>query len=110
MTTGGEEVVIDRTQGVRGEYSDITFPASASAAGYNVVLVFPYSAGYTSMDGYATYGDEAKRLQFKFKQAERSAYLILKLPSMPGRTAHLRFKDGCEMPGTLYRLMVVAYN
>jgi hypothetical protein len=43
-----------------------TFTASGSAAGYNVTLVFPYSANFTKFEEYATYGDEAKRLPFKY--------------------------------------------
>lgn len=116
MVTNGETVVMDREVQVGGEYTDFTFTASSSASGYNVALVFPYSPGYTNFEGYVTYGDEAKRLPFKytpgssFKKGNQIGYLFLKIASKPGHTAHLRFIDRSEMPGTLCRLMVVEYR
>lgn len=118
MTTGGEKVIMDHNVTVSDEYTDITFMASASAAGYHVALVFPYSTGYTKFEGYATYGDEARRLPFKYnpgsdlRKGDKIGYLYLKVPSKPGSVAHLRFKDTGNLVGatTYCRLMVVAYH
>jgi hypothetical protein len=115
MTTSGETVVIDREVRVADDYTDFTFTASSSASGYNVALVFPYTSGYTKFEGYVTYGDEARRLPFKynpgsaFKEGNQIGYLFLKVPSKPGHTAYLRFKDLSRITGTLCRLMVVEY-
>ena len=118
MTTGGEKVIIDRNVTVGDESTDITFTASSSAAGYHVALVFPYSTGYTKFEGYVDYGDESKRLPFKYnpgsdlRDGPKIGYLYLKVPSKPGHVAHLRFKDvGNLVAATTYcRLMVVEYH
>ena len=93
MAPAGERVVIDRQVTVNDEYSDFTFRAEASASGYHVALVFPYTAGFTKFDGYVTYGNEEKRLPFKFTASTKTGRLYLKVPCKPGATAHLRFRN-----------------
>lgn len=110
MTTSGEKVVIDREVTVRDEYGDYTFEASSSASGYNVVLAFPYSSGFTDISGVVDYGNQARQLPFKLTKAIDVAYLYLKVPSKPGETAHLRFKCSANMMSCLCRLMVVEYH
>ncbi len=69
--------------------------------------MFPYLAAYTKIDGYVTYGDEAKkRLPFKLTGGDKVGHLYLKVPSKPGHTAHLHYRDD-YFHGTLCRLMVV---
>jgi hypothetical protein len=111
LTTKGEEVVMDREITVRSEYSDITFSPSASAKGYVVVLVYPNPApSFSQPDGYANYEGQSRQVPFKANAMSKTAYLLLRVPSVPGKTVHLHFKVDPYLGSSLSRLMVVAHN